>query len=82
MTDEKLFRRWKADPRGNIVIEIYQEKGIMKAFKAFFQKRKVVDVPGGGFGGLLYEVEEVSLKSNQRIEVYEGDSLITQEYGK
>ena len=82
MTDEKLFRQWNADPRGNIVLKIYQKKGTIKAIKSFFQKRKAVDVPGGGFGGILYEVERIYLKSNQRIEGYEGELLIISERGK
>lgn len=72
---EKLIKQWNADPKGEIVIKVYQESGIIAAIRGIFQQPQTVDVPSGVVSH-LYEPVPFTVKANQRIEIVQEGEII------
>lgn len=74
---EKLVRQWGSDHTGNtghFTMKVFETVGWWEKLKAFFSPRRSYDWPSESFP-CFYEPVPVVLKSNQRIEIWEGDDL-------
>lgn len=72
---KSLIRQWDADPNGEVVVRVYKESFLKTIFRRVFQPTRTVDVPSG-IVSHLYEPVPLTLKANERVEVFQGEKVV------
>jgi len=73
---ERIVNQWNADPGGEVVVKVYEVSGIKAALRGLFQPKRTFDAPSGVCAH-LYEPNPITLKTNQRVEVTQGEKVVT-----
>ena len=74
---EVLVKQWHSDhigESGHFTMKVFEITGWREKLKAFFSPRRNFDWPSLVCAS-LYKPASTKLRSNQRIEVWEGDNL-------